>query len=71
MFILRSQVGGVLQFTLVIQVIVISPEIPYPTSQLYVTVPPAIVLVGTLGDPLTTGGGGPQETIWKNQTIHT
>ena len=35
-------------------------------SQVLVTSPPIIVLVGCPGDPLVIEGGGPQETVTKD-----
>ena len=41
-------------------------------SQLYVTVPPMLVLVGIPGDPLVMEGGGPQDSrnVTRTMELH-
>ena len=51
------------------QAIMADPERVYPMSQLYVTVPPNVVLVGVPGDPLVMLGGGPQSTAVRSRHI--
>ena len=49
-----------LQLLLVKQVTVADPMRVYPLLQLYITVPPNVVVVGVPGDPLAIDGGWPQ-----------
>ncbi len=53
------QLGLVLQFQSR-HVTVADPDRLYPVLQLYITVPPCIVLVGVPGDPFEIEGGRPQ-----------
>ena len=59
-------VGLVLQDPLDKQVTVGDPDRMYPLLQLYVTVPPNVVLVGVPGDPLVMEGGDPQSIAVYN-----
>ena len=56
-------VGLVLQDPLDIQVTVADPDRKYSLVQLYITVPPTVVLVGVPGDPLVMEGGDPQPIV--------
>ena len=61
---LPVHVGVVLHTPLAKQDTVADPNRVYPLLQLYVTVPPKIVLDGVPGDPLEIDGGGPQSTAY-------
>ena len=45
------------------------PDSTNPVSQLYVTTPPNVALVGIPGDPLSMEGGGPQETAVRRMSL--
>ena len=62
--VLPVQVGLVFQPPLAKQDTVADPDKVYPLLQLYVTVPPKVVLDGVPGDPLVIDGGGPQLTAY-------
>ena len=58
-------VGIVLQPPLAKQDTIADPDRVYPLLQLYVTVPPKVVLDGVPGDPLEIDGGEPQSTAYS------
>ena len=60
------QDGELLQLPVLKHVMVSEPIRRYPVSQVKVTSPPIIVLVGCPYVPLVIEGGGPQETVNKD-----